>query len=411
MRSEKGNSVMALEIRPATEEEMADFFSAFVTAVGFPFQTTWYIPPPEYTLCAFIDGKIATTYWAWPFTMYFNGRDASVAGIGAVGTLPTYRRRGYLRQIIATHFQRMYEDGERSIAILYPSQAAIYQRFGYDMVTTQYSWQMRPSDIKFRRPVSVTGTFRAVAHDEVELLQQIYHGFCRERTGCIHRTHERWQRTVLREPSQGVFSKVVYQEGDKSLGYVLYDIESAGPGYPNQQLTIRDIAWLTPTAHQAIWQYLVELDLIGNITLRDITSDDFLPYLLLEPRAPSIIPPISGLMFTGLMARLVDVPRALTQRNYPVAGQLTFEVRDEFCPWNEGRWKIETSGGETSVRKTNSSTHMVMPVSTLALLTFGRISATEAARMKLLDALEPEALPTWDMVMHTAYQPVCKDRF
>jgi len=401
---------MALEIRAATEEEMADFFSVFATAAGVRAETTWHIPP-ECTLCAFIDGKIATTHAAWPFTMYFNGRDAPVAGVAAVGTLPTYRRRGYLRQITATHFQRMYEDGERSIAILYPSQAAIYQRFGYDMVTTQYSWQMQPSDIKFRRPVAVTGAFRAVADDELELLQQIYHGFCRERTGCIHRSHERWQRTVLAKPSQGVFSKVVYQEGDESLGYVLYTIESAGPGYPNQQLTIRDIAWLTHTAHQAIWQYLTELDLIGNITLRDITPDYFLPYLLLEPRAPSIISSPSGLMFTGLMARLVDVPRALAQRNYPVEGRLTFEVRDEFCPWNEGRWEMETSGGETSVRKTNGSTHVVMPVSTLALLTFGRISATEAARMKLLDTLEPEALPTWDTVMRTAYQPVCKDRF
>ena len=100
-------------------------------------------------------------------------------------------------------------------------------------------------------------------------------------------------------------------------------------------------------------------------------------------------------MFTGLMARLVNVPRALTQRNYPVEGRLTFEVRDEFCPWNDGCWRMETSRGETSVRKTNGPTHLVMPVSTLALLTFGRISATEAARMKLLDTLEPEALPIW----------------
>jgi predicted acetyltransferase len=337
--------------------------------------------------------------------MYFNGKDTPVAGIAEVGTLPAYRRRGYLRQIVATHFQRMYEDGERSIAILYPSQAAVYRRFGYAMVTTQYTWQIQPRSIQFVNPEPAAGDFRVVTDDELKLLEQIYHGFCRERTGCIHRDRGHWQWNILRLPRQGILGKVVYREDDKPLGYVLYTIESTGPGHPNQRLTIRDFAWLSHTAYQAIWQHLAGLDLIGTITRPDVPPDDFLSYLLLEPRVPSVTET------NGLMARLVDVPRALTQRNYPMEGRLTFEVQDELCPWNEGRWVMETSGGETSVRKTDDSPQVVMPVSTLALLTFGRISATEAARMKLLDAPESRALPAWDMVMRTAYQPICTDHF
>jgi len=395
---------MSVEIRAVTDKELEEFTNVAATALGVRAETPWDVPP-EHTLCAFEDGKIATTYRAWPYTMYFNGKDAPVAGVAAVGTLPVYRRRGYLRQITAVHFQRMYEEGERSIAILYPSQAAIYRRYGYAMVTTQYTWQIQPRGIQFAEPVPVTGTFRVVADGEVELLEEIYDGFCRERTGCLHRDREHWQRRVLSEPTKGVFSKVVYQEDDRPLGYVLYIIESVGPGHPNQQLTIGDFTWLTHTAHQAIWQYLAGLDLIGNITWRYIPPDYLLPYLLLEPRAPSVV------SIGGMMGRLVDVSRALTQRNYPVEGRLTFEVRDEFCPWNEGRWEMETSGGETSVQKTDDSPQVVMPIHTLALLAFGRIGATEAAQMKLLDALEPQALPIWDMVMRTAYQPICMDHF
>ena len=226
-----------------------------------------------------------------------------------------------------------------------------------------------------------------------------------DRTGCIHRDRERWQRGVLAPQKQGVFSKVIYQEDNKPLGYVLYIIESTGPGYPNQQLTIRDFAWLTHTAHQAIWQYLAGLDLIDSITWRYVPSDYLLPHLLLEPRAPSI------LSIGGVMGRIVDVSRALTQRNYPMEGRLTFEIRDESCPWNEGCWELETSGGESSVQRTDASPQVVMPIHTLALLAFGRIGATEAARVKLLDALEPQALPIWDMVMHTTFQPICMDYF
>ena len=395
---------MSAEIRAITDKELEEFTNVAATALGVRAEAPWNFPP-EHTLCAFEDGKIATTYAAWPYTMYFNGKDAPVAGIAAVGTLPVYRRRGYLRQITAAHLQRMYQDGERSISILYPSQTAIYRRYGYAMVTTQYTWQIRPHSVQFANPEPVAGSLRVVADDELESLGQIYEGFCREKTGCLPRDRDDWRERVLTPPRQGVFSKVIYQENGKPLGYVLYIIESAGPGYPNQQLTIREFAWLTNTAHQAIWQYLAGLDLIGNITRPDVPPDYLLLHLLLEPRAPSII------STNGLMARLVDVSRALAQRNYPVEGRLTFEVRDEFCPWNEGCWEMETSGGETSVRKTGGSPQLVMPVSTLALLTFGRISATEAARMKLLDATEPEALPTWDMVMRTAYQPICMDHF
>ena len=394
---------MSVEIRAITDKELDEFTNVAATALGVRAETPWNFPP-ENTLCAFEDGKIATTYAAWPYTMYFNGKDAPVAGIAAVGTLPVYRRRGYLRRITAAHFQRMYQDGERSISILYPSQTAIYQRYGYAMVTTQYTWQIRPHNIQFANPEPVEGVLRVVANDELESLGQIYEGFCREKTGCLYRNRD-WWAGILTPPRQGVFSKVIYQENDKPLGYVLYIIESAGAGFPNQQLKIREFAWLTNTAHQAIWQYLAGLDLIGNITKPDVPPDYSLLHLLLEPRTPSII------STNGLMARLVDVSRALVQRNYPAEGRLTFKLRDEFCLWNEGCWEMETSGDETSVRKTDGSPQLVMPVSTLALLAFGRISATEAARMKLLDAMEPDMLPAWDMVMRTAYQPTCMDHF
>ena len=113
----------------------------------------------------------------------------------------------------------------------------------------------------------------------------------------------------------------------------------------------------------------------------------------------------------GIMARIVDVERAFTLRRYPVAGTFTFEVLDELCPWNHGRWQLETSATEATARHTNASPQLRMPVSTLAMIIFNQISATEAARMGRLDVLEPGALSLWDMVMRTSYRPFCADRF
>ena len=74
---------MKIEVRPAKSEEMDE--ARRVAA------ETNVLPPglisqefingirPDMTLCAFVDGELATSYASWPFTMRFNGIDAPIA--------------------------------------------------------------------------------------------------------------------------------------------------------------------------------------------------------------------------------------------------------------------------------------------------------------------------------------------
>lgn len=115
---------MALEIRPAKPEEMDEF--RHVASTALTILPEHFSIPAKFTLCAFEDGKLATTYGAWPLTMRFNGEGVPAAGVTSVGTLPIYRRRGYLRKVITKHFALLYEQGERAIAILWASWAAVW---------------------------------------------------------------------------------------------------------------------------------------------------------------------------------------------------------------------------------------------------------------------------------------------
>jgi len=197
----------------------------------------------------------------------------------------------------------------------------------------------------------------------------------------------------------------MYVEGGTPLGYLAYTVESTGPGHPNQQVNIREFTYLNPSAFHAMWEYLAGMDLIGSITLSNVPQDYPLPYLLIDPR---VLTPVH---FGGLMARIVDVARALPQRGYQEEGRLTFEVTDELCTWNQGRWEMEVSDGVASVRSSRKSPQLAMPVSTLALLVFNYANASLAQRIGKLDVLDPGALPVWDKVMHTAYRPFCADHF
>ncbi len=397
---------MKLEIRAARADEMEEFGRVTSNALVGSFERARHLPP-ESTLCVFENGRIATTYIAYPRTMCFNGNEASVVAIAYITTLPIYRRRGYLRKLVTNHFERLHEHSEQSIAILWASRAAIYQRYAYAVVATCHAYNVDPRYLEFTLVQSVPGAFREVGDDEFRLVEELYQSFRAERMGYLRRIPYMWESNILTPPpKEGVLSKVIYEEEGKPLGYLVYTIEGVNwPAHRGLNLIIRDLAWLETSAYRAMWSYLSHLDLVGNILWQNAPPDDPLPHLLLEPNMLNVT------SSDGIMARIVDVERALTLRRYSVAGTLTFEILDELCPWNRGRWQLEASSAEASIQRTNASPQLRMPVSTLAMIIFNQISATEAARMGRLDALEPSALPLWDAVMRTSYRPFCADRF
>ena len=401
---------MGIEIRAANPGEMEEFrhvvSSALVMSPDIFGQAPALERTAEWTVCAFEDGKLATGYRSWPWMMRFNGEAISVAAVNSVGTLPIYRRRGYLRRTTTAHFESIHERGEQPIAILWPSMAAIYQRYGYAYVTTRKAYNVDPYYLDFLRPQTVTGSFREIGDDEFPIIVDLYRKFRADRTAYIHRSRDQWNYGILASPpASGLLVKVVYQEDNEPLGYAVYTIETSNNLGSGQRLIIRDFVWLTFSAYQAIWNYFANMDLVSNIVWRYVPGDDPLPHLVLEPRRLNIT------SLDGMLGRIIDVEKALPGRLYDEEGILTFEIIDDFCPWNQGRWKLKASPDGSSVTRTDDEPQLVMPVSTLALLAFGQISATEAARMGRIDVLDDNALPLWNRVMKTRYYPSCNDYF
>ena len=397
----------ALTVRPAEPEEMDEFARIVSLSLAMD-RHAFEALRPEWTLCAFESGRLATCYAAWPFTMRLDGAPVPIAGVTTVSTLPVHRRRGHLRAIMDADFQRLHEQGGAALAVLYASMAAIYQRFGYGIVSTHVSYRVEPRFLAFSSPAHVRGALREVTRDESGLLNEVYRRFRDPRTGYLHRSRALWAAGPLEDPPAGhQLSLLVYEEDGEPLGHVAY---TTGPGHypgpgPSQVLQVRDIAWLTPSAYRAVWEHLARFDLVREVFWRSAPTDDPLPHLLLEPRM------LNATARDGLLARLVDIDRALASRPYAAAAALTFDVVDDLCPWNAGRWRMDTTGDGAEVRRTGEEPQVTLPVSTLAMLLFGQVTATEAARMGRLDAHEPDALVKWDLALRTKHRPFCPDQF
>jgi len=399
---------MSVDIRPAEKEEMAEYKQLMRNAFLPKPEEPDIQVRPEWTMCAFEDGKLVTTYAAWPFKMRFNGNRLPVAGVTNVTTRPGYRRRGHLRKATQAHFEDLYEKGDRPLAILHAAHAAIYQRYGYGVVSFWNEFSIAPRQIRFLDEKPTAGTYDTLQGDDYTVLRKIYERFRKDRTGYLHRSAVVWEGVLLAKRAKGELREVViYRENEEPLGYVIYTIKNEpgkGATDPEQVIRIQDFCWLTHAAYRGLWDYFVSMDLARKIT-GGAPCDDPLLYLLQEPRM------LHSTRWDGLMGRIVDVEKALPERGYQKEGMLVFEVTDELCPWNQGCWKLDTSPSGAAIARTTEAPDMIVPAGTLAMLAFGQISATEAFRMGRLDLLNHDALPMWNDVMRTRYRPFCPDDF
>ncbi len=401
---------MGAEIRRATAKEIKEYTRVCAAGLGIP-QDWIGTTPPEQTLCAFEDGNMVSTYRAIPFTVYINGCGVPAAGVADVSTLPTYRRRGYQRQIFSRHLLQLHEKGERPLIILWPSRSGIYRRYGCEFVTTQIRYRIDPRDVRFAKQPAQTGSFTEIGEQQTDSVADLYHRFASGRTGYLHRPRHFWEKQVVEKGKNPLFVRTMYEEEGVPAGYVMYEVKPIRGGiyHHDHEVTVTEVVYRDIRAFHALWRHLAELDLTSSIMLPSVSEDDPLPYLLTEPRA--IIRMETESSTSALMGRIVDVDGALSGRGYQAEGRLTFEIEDDLCPWNRGGWEMEVIGGRAVVRRSGKSPPLAMGVDTLAALVFNHVNATLAARIGRLDVLEAGATAVWDAVLTTAYRPFCPDHF
>ncbi|MFQ5380311.1 MAG: enhanced intracellular survival protein Eis [Dehalococcoidia bacterium] len=392
-----------VEFRPARSEEMPAVAFNAARQMGMPVGMFTGMPP-EWTLCAFVDGDLASTYAAWPLTIRFNGNPVPVAGVTWVSTHPAYRRRGFIRKIIQYHFESIHEEGKQAQAALHPAKAAIYRRFGYGQITERRTYRIEPRDIVWAHPLEVPGRLReASIEDEFGTLVDVYRRYRERRNALMHRGRAMWDAGPIDEPPPGHKRTVLlYEEDGKALGYVIL---TTGPGPEADRwaapmvMTVQDLFGITAEAHRAIWTALASYDNVREIRWPNAPVDDPLREMLLEPRL------LNMRLRDGIMARLVSVDDALAQRSYPQESVLRFELRDNLCPWNEGRWELVTELEGGTVQRTDTAPDFVLTPDILAQLAWGRVTASECARAGLIGPADGKILERWDNALRTAYPP------
>ena len=406
---------MSVEIRSARADELPAFRSVSAYAFGSqerdPGASTSPSLEPEWTTCAFVDGCMAATLLAFPFRMYLNGECTDVAGVSMVATLPEFRRRGLLRDLMQRGLREQRERGQ-SLAILWASYGAIYQRFGYGLAMTWTRYSFDPRFVGLREQGNREGRVERVSTDDaLPLVQAVYDEVARSRSLTLHRSEEMWARRLQPRDAKAppIYVAIHRNAAAEPTGYLVYgtraDMRSGAPG-PDQTMTVREFVTSDLEAYRALWNYVRAHDLVKEVRMYGVAEDDLAPQLLLEPRE------LRRQTGDGIWMRVVDVEQALSQRHYGETGELGIEIRaDREGDWNQGTWWLETDGASSVVSRATRTADLVMPINALAALLPGHRSATELARAGLVEARDPAALRRADRLFAAPYRPWCLDGF
>jgi len=396
-------------IRPVGEDEFAAFY-----AVGeHAFNSSW---PSEAarehervtfefdrTLAAFDGTRPVGTACAYSFQMALPGAMAPVAGVSAVSVLPAYRRRGILTSLMRRQLADI-GDGNEAVAALFASEPGIYGRYGYGMATMHARFTIKRHEGRMVPP-ALAGQGAAAGHGDPQLRQdepdaartelaKVYDQAVPGRPGMLARD-DRWWQAALHDPEywrQGSspLRCVIAEDAAGARGYALFSVNPTWDEHAIAAgtLSIRELVSLDPAAAATLWGDLLSRDLVGEVKARLRPVDDPLLYLLADIRRARTQ------LADGLWIRLVDVSRALANRQYAREVDIVVEVIDELLAGNAGRWRLQAGPAAegASCERTSAPADVVLPVQSLGAAYLGGTGLGALARAGLVCQTRPGAV-------------------
>ncbi|MFF4651833.1 GNAT family N-acetyltransferase [Streptomyces sp. NPDC001380] len=335
--------------------------------------------------------------------------------ISNVTVTATHRRRGLLRRMMARDLEAAVGRGD-AVAILVAAEYGIYDRYGFGPATRCGGLEIDLARAGGLRAVPGEGAGRIdlATPEEVRTLgPALFERYRRTRPGAIERRDTFWRLRTgdLRHPGSDwkePFTALHRDAAGDVTGMVTYTVTDDWDGKrPDCTLVVRDHVALDRAAAAALWRFVLSVDWVRRVEVRDLAPDDPLPLLLEDPRAARSTA-TSG---DFLWLRVLDVPAAFGARTYGAPGRVVMEVSDPHG-WAAGRWALETAADGTGIcTRTADPADLALGVAALSSLHLGGETVPRLAAAGLVEELVPGAAARADLTLRTPFRPWCPDIF
>jgi len=238
---------------------------------------------------------------------------------------------------------------------------------------------------------------RHVGEDEdiAAILTPIWNLYRRTRVGEVTRSAV-WQDFMADQYSRSDGPMTVGYYLLHADGYALYRIQQRwNDGQPAHVLHLSELVAVTAEAHAALWQTLLDVDLVGEIKSRCIAVDDPLPYLLDNQRALRTTD-----LSDGIWVNVRDIRVAFGSRTYRSADRIVVEV-------DGTRWAIEGGPEGGSCKSVRTRPDLVTSHSGLSSLLYGGVPPSELVAGRRMTARNADVLARADIFFTTSLAPHC----
>jgi predicted acetyltransferase len=336
-------------------------------------------------------------------------------GMTWVAVLPTHRRRGTLRRLVAAQSADMAHRGE-TVSALIASEGNIYGRFGYGPATSAVSFSVERARAAFAHPIRDTGRTVLLTDQEAAVeLPTIYERLRRLQPGSVSRSAGWWIEYLHdpehhREGGGGMFHAKHETTQGEADGYVSYRIKEEPSGWSSRStLLVVELLAADPGVYAALWDYILNTDLIHTISFSRGRVDEPLRWLLADPRAHMVTA-----LGDYLWIRLLDIPGALAVRPYRTAGELVLEV--DFAFPGPGTERVALRAGEaghdgSECTATARPPDLALGASSLGAAYLGGVSFATLAAAGLVRELRPGFVERADAMFSTSTAPYCVTMF
>ncbi|GAC1517383.1 MAG: GNAT family N-acetyltransferase [Acidimicrobiales bacterium] len=409
---------VASEIRPVADDEFPAYTWTVQTAFGHhatEAETAGWrsITEIDRTLCVAEDGQIVATAGAFTFALSTpGGMSTPAAGVTAVGVLPTHRRRGLLRSLMARQLDDVVRAGE-ALAILTASESIIYGRFGYGVATSHASLAIDPRRSAYATPLEDAGRMEVLDDDSAaRTVPSIHDRARRDQPGDVARSDAWWALQMsdpewLRPGRPQKFWGLHRSASGEPDGYVSYRVAASWQDrLPGAEVEVLSLVGLDAAAELALWRFVLDLDLAGRVVAPSRPTDEFVRWRLADPRQLRVTA-----WSDHVWARMVDVPQALTARGYDEEDEIVMEVRDGFRPQSGGTFLLRTALSGADCTRTTRAPDLSIDVADLSAAYLGGSRLALLAGGGRVAEHRAGALRRADRLFAGATVPFCRSGF
>ncbi len=297
-------------------------------------------------------------------------KELPMAGIWGVSTKPTYRGKGFIKQILSYMLKEMYNN-DILISTLYPFKFSFYEKYGWKLANENHRYHIETDKFITRQ---VNRTIQEVYQlDQIkEIYSRIVSSF--KYNYMTIRTDSEWRMKV--NPKKPGYLFVCYDENDKPCGYLIERFLEDQPRTTStldksgESIFLSEIFYYDRETRQALFNFLK-------------THVDHRRYIVFSSAEPNLLASLkearikANEVFPGSMARIVNLKSTLELLDFPIDAEFILHVKDKICDWNNGNFGIKISNGQAVIERSDKTPDMTIDIGSLTQMVVGFTNASE----------------------------------